>query len=166
LPLLEKAYAKIHGDYQAIDGGLSGDAVEDLTGGVTTTIYTNRIMDKNMLWKELLNKEEFIFGASPPTWLRGPASSSRQGVPLYHAYSIMKAVEENGPKQEDDATGPKGKEITVKLVKLRYAFLWRISFRVNLTSKLETHGENATIAALESGLVHGATDPENGQLTG
>jgi hypothetical protein len=33
LPILEKAYAKIHGDYHSISGGFSGEAVEDLTGG-------------------------------------------------------------------------------------------------------------------------------------
>ncbi|KAK3716823.1 hypothetical protein LTR37_006173 [Vermiconidia calcicola] len=35
LPLLEKAYAKIHGDYGSTQGGSAG---EDLTGGVTTMI--------------------------------------------------------------------------------------------------------------------------------
>lgn len=93
LPLLEKAYAKVHGDYEAIEGGISGEAVEDMTGGVTTNIMTNKILSKERLWKELLNvNKQFIFAASSP-WL-GSDSEARRGLALSHAYSILKAVEE------------------------------------------------------------------------
>jgi hypothetical protein len=32
VPLIEKAYAKFHGDYASLDGGFLSDAIEDLTG--------------------------------------------------------------------------------------------------------------------------------------
>jgi len=92
LPLLEKAYAKVHGDYEAISGGYPGQGVEDMTGGVSTTIASNRVLRKDKLWKELVNADgEFVFALSAVgtgwDWVKG-------GLALGHAYSILKATEE------------------------------------------------------------------------
>ncbi|KAK4194521.1 putative calpain [Triangularia verruculosa] len=106
LPMLEKAYAKIHGDYEAISGGWSGEAVEDMTGGVTTTVAANRVLKKDKLWKELVNADgEFVFALSAigTGW-----DSYKGGLALGHAYSILKATE------EVDEDGKK-----VRLVKIR-----------------------------------------------
>ncbi|CAJ2505545.1 Uu.00g129390.m01.CDS01 [Anthostomella pinea] len=92
LPILEKAYAKVHGDYAAINGGWPGEAVEDMTGGVTTTIASNRVLSKHRLWKELSNKDgEFVFAlaAMGTGW-----DNTRSGLALGHAYSILDAREE------------------------------------------------------------------------
>lgn len=108
LPLMEKAYAKIHGDYAAIEGGVTQEAIEDLTGGVGTCFQTSRILSKDRLWKQLLNKDkEFLFGlsSSSPDY---SDDQSKNGLTLGHAYSVLGATEEVG---ED------GK--TIRLVKIR-----------------------------------------------
>ena len=39
LPLLEKCYAKTHGDYAAIEGGFGGEAIEDLVSGLNDGFF-------------------------------------------------------------------------------------------------------------------------------
>ncbi|ROW08201.1 hypothetical protein VPNG_06951 [Cytospora leucostoma] len=96
LPLLEKAYAKSHGDYKAIEGGYGGEGIEDLTGGVTSEIYTTDILDKEQFWKEELMKvnQDFLFGCSTGVWGRG--WGERKGILELHAYSVLKAREVDG----------------------------------------------------------------------
>lgn len=98
LPLLEKAYAKAHGDYAAIEGGYTGEGIEDLTGGVTSELYTTDILDKEYFWKEELMKvnDEFLFGCSTGMW--GVGWGDRKGIVELHAYSIMKAVDIDGQR--------------------------------------------------------------------
>ncbi|KAL4733165.1 hypothetical protein BDV11DRAFT_95405 [Aspergillus similis] len=104
LPLLEKAYAKAHGDYSAIEGGFVGEAVEDLTGGVTSDLLTSNILDKDKFWNEELMQvnKEFLFGCGTglySNWLtpnhRGPPRD-RKGISENHSYSIMDVKEIDG----------------------------------------------------------------------
>ncbi|OLN81167.1 Calpain-8 [Colletotrichum chlorophyti] len=98
LPLLEKAYAKAHGDYASIEGGFTGEAIEDLTGGVTSEVYTTDILDKEYFWKEKLLKvnEDCLLGCSTGFASRG--WGERKGIIEMHAYSVMKAVELDGQR--------------------------------------------------------------------
>ncbi|KIY01600.1 uncharacterized protein Z520_03152 [Fonsecaea multimorphosa CBS 102226] len=104
LPLLEKAYAKAHGDFASIDGGFTGEAIEDLTGGVTTEIYSTDILDREAFWREELMQvgKKFLFGCATgfyANWLDTTrAPREREGISEGHAYSIMDAREINGER--------------------------------------------------------------------
>ena len=90
---MEKAYAKVHGDYNAIWGGWVGEGVEDLTGGVATEISMEDVLDKNKLWKELLNADkEFVFGLD----ILDDPDVVKNGLASGHAYSLLQARQETG----------------------------------------------------------------------
>ena len=87
-------FAKAHGDYESIHGGWAGAGVEDLTGGVTTTLHGPSILRKDRLWRELLvsDKEggEFVFSLSSAA---ESGVTHKHGITTNHAYSILKAAE-------------------------------------------------------------------------
>jgi Calpain family cysteine protease len=91
------------GDYSSLwhvhDLTLSREATEDLTGGVTSEIYSTDILDIDKFWTNELLKvgEEFLYACSTglyADWLEpNRPSTKRQGILEGHAYSIMDAVE-------------------------------------------------------------------------
>ncbi|TDL21385.1 cysteine proteinase [Rickenella mellea] len=98
VPLLEKAYAKLHGDYAALQGGWSDEAIEDLTGGVSESIYTNDIMDPDTFWMRdlLCANHDLLFSCfvNQPAPAIGRIPPNRiNGLITDHAYTVIKAVE-------------------------------------------------------------------------
>ncbi|XP_047260771.1 calpain-type cysteine protease DEK1-like, partial [Capsicum annuum] len=71
--LLEKAYAKLHGSYEALEGGLVQEALADLTGGAGEEIDMRSDeaqidLVSGRLWSQLLHfkQEGFLLGAGSP----------------------------------------------------------------------------------------------------
>ncbi|KAJ6472033.1 hypothetical protein C8R45DRAFT_1013813 [Mycena sanguinolenta] len=103
VPLIEKAYAKLHGDYASLSGGYACEAIEDLTGGVSSFIQSKDIFDIDKFWTEELMKanKDRLFGC-----YFGPLDSTRSGDPSAkifglignHAYSVLRAVEAKGKR--------------------------------------------------------------------
>ncbi|PHH55425.1 Calpain clp-1 [Ceratocystis fimbriata CBS 114723] len=89
VPLLEKAYAKAHGDYESLDGGWIGEALEDMTGGVTTELLTGDILDTDSFWENELSRvnKDFLFGCSTG-FTDGGGTGERNGIVEGHAYVV------------------------------------------------------------------------------
>jgi len=101
--LLEKAYAKLHGSYEALEGGLVQDALVDLTGGAGEEIdmrspQSQLDLASGRLWSQLLHfkQEGFLLGAGSPSGSDAHISSS--GIVQGHAYSILQVREVDGHK--------------------------------------------------------------------
>lgn len=101
--VLEKAYAKIHGSYEALEGGLVQDALVDLTGGAGEEIDMRSAqaqidLASGRLWSQLLRfkQEGFLLGAGSPSGSDVHISSS--GIVQGHAYSILQVREVDGHK--------------------------------------------------------------------
>uniref|UniRef100_A0A8C4QKG7 Calpain catalytic domain-containing protein n=1 Tax=Eptatretus burgeri TaxID=7764 RepID=A0A8C4QKG7_EPTBU len=59
--LLEKAYAKLHGSYEALHGGIPTDAMVDLTGGVCNTISLEKPPDNlRKMMKQALKQAALV----------------------------------------------------------------------------------------------------------
>ncbi|OCT77965.1 calpain-9 [Xenopus laevis] len=87
--LLEKAYAKLNGSYEALKGGSTLEAMEDFTGGVTET-YETRSAPANLfeILDKALKKGSMLGCSIDITNSAETEAKTPQGLVKGHAYSI------------------------------------------------------------------------------
>ncbi|KAJ6629852.1 hypothetical protein B0H10DRAFT_1903736 [Mycena sp. CBHHK59/15] len=119
VPLIEKAYAKLHGDYGSFLRTFIHQGTEDLTGGVSSFIQCKDILDKDKFWNEELMKAncDRIFACSfrglSPT-RSGNFNATINGLWGNHSYSVLRTLEYMGkrflvvrnPRGQAEWTGP------------------------------------------------------------
>nr|XP_056715401.1 calpain-6 [Euleptes europaea] len=95
--LLEKAYAKLAGCYEALDGGNTAEAIVDFTGAVAESIdmtkgkYARDISEQMRLFEELLKvqkREGLISCYITPLTARDFEAETAMGLIQGHSYSV------------------------------------------------------------------------------
>ncbi|XP_053318848.1 calpain-5-like [Spea bombifrons] len=96
-PLLEKAYAKLSGSYEALDGGSTAEALVDFTGGISEPInlleqnITSDPEKKKTLFKDLMKaytRASLISASIRPASGQSLEEVLSSGLVIGHAYSI------------------------------------------------------------------------------
>jgi len=87
--LLEKAYAKIHGSYEALKGGQTGDVMEDFTGGLCESV---NLLDKTPedLFRRMVKAtdRQCMMGCSIDAKPNEIERKLDNGLVMGHAYSV------------------------------------------------------------------------------
>jgi len=103
--LLEKAYAKLHGCYSAIETGKMSEALADLTGGVTETVDTKgreglERISSGSLWRQLqeAKSEGHLLACSLSIRNAQPEAQGPLGLLVNHGYAILdvETIPDNG----------------------------------------------------------------------
>lgn len=103
--LLEKAYAKMCGSYENLDGGMTTDALVDMTGGIQESFEIKDMRtdkQKDEIWDMLVKsrKHKSLIAASIAPKPRIREARLSNGLVMGHAYTITRiAALEAGSKE-------------------------------------------------------------------
>ncbi|EYC16155.1 hypothetical protein Y032_0034g2828 [Ancylostoma ceylanicum] len=94
--LLEKAYAKLYGSYENLEGGFTAEALEDFTGGLTES-YILRNTEKSILLAVMVRGFQMgsLFGCGTeanPNEDENAESVMDNGLVFGHAYSVTALI--------------------------------------------------------------------------
>lgn len=99
VPLMEKAYAKLHGSYEALNGGSMAEGMVDLTGGISfkydLTQPEFKVNDGEQLWKDMRkwNQQGYLIGYSQSLKDENGVhveGIDTQGIIYNHAYGMLR----------------------------------------------------------------------------
>jgi hypothetical protein len=104
VPMIEKAYAKSYGSYEAINGGRAEEALRDLTGSPYELFKDELKQDINKLWDKVLDadKKNYLMVCAKNNNGQGEVIEGRpemkhpNGLVSGHAYSLIAAHEVTG----------------------------------------------------------------------
>ena len=90
--LLEKAYAKLHGSYEALRGGTMIEAMVDFSGGIGE-IYDHENIPENLfdILHQSYNRRHMLGASMCPDPARSEAKMTC-GLIKGHAYSVTKVI--------------------------------------------------------------------------
>jgi len=92
VPLIEKAYAKLHGNFEAIESGSITDGLVDLTGEGSEVLD---IQKTDNFWNMLHQgyKSGYLMGCAAQAAGAGVEEATPLGILMLHAYGVLKVVE-------------------------------------------------------------------------
>lgn len=104
--LLEKAYAKLHGNYYTLRGGYANEGMIDLTGCPSVNLNFEDEKVKGMiqsreLFIKMANYDNYGYMISASTagedrWTEGGGPNKAGGLVPGHAYSVIQVKENKG----------------------------------------------------------------------
>ena len=93
--ILEKAWAKVHGSYQRIEGGNTAEALFALTGAYIDYIFHEQVKNKTVLWTRVLDADTIGYSIATSASATKTGKHSEQmksaGIIDCHAYSLISA---------------------------------------------------------------------------
>ena len=93
-PILEKAYAKYIGNYEALNGGLIGPGIENIVGSPYQDIIHDDMMTADKMWAYITTSRQngaIVTGGSHYN-AAGDSLQNDEGISYSHAYTIVGTV--------------------------------------------------------------------------